>query len=538
MTVDFIEGRVGTGLARAACAGGKILSSASLEHGHEADAVRKPMSQRAALQVLGLALVYAFPAFLVALFPAVGDPDIWWHMRTGQWIMQHGFPHTDPFSSYAAGKPWSAYSWLFDLLVFKLYSWLGLKSVAVYTAGMLMAITVALHRLNRRLLSDFKTAAWLTLAGIFCTAPIWTPRSWMFSILFFIIELDVLMQARRTGKTLELWCLPVLFALWANLHIQFIDGLVVLGIAVLEAGFALWWNRSRGAVGLGTLCGVSVACAGAALINPYGWNIYTTAYGLASQQGVLNTLNELLAMSFRNVYDYGVVFFALGAAAALARARRRQMFEFVLLIFAVVVAFRSQRDAWIMITVASGIMAAQLGEEGKEQARPKVLVVPAASIGAAALAVLFFAVFHVNDNRLAAKQATTLPVRAADFVKANHLKGPLFNTYSWGGYLMWNPGLPVSIDGRAELVGDKLLARSAATWAGAPDWACDPVLQNANVVFGPVSAPLTQLLRLNSHFRLAYEDKLAAVFVARQPSSGVAAPPLPCGSSSPAAAPK
>jgi hypothetical protein len=49
-----------------------------------------------------------------------------------------------------------------------------------------------------------------------------SPRSWLFSILFFTIQLFILFHARRTGKITPLLALPPLFILWANLHMQFV----------------------------------------------------------------------------------------------------------------------------------------------------------------------------------------------------------------------------------------------------------------------------------------------------------------------------
>jgi hypothetical protein len=75
--------------------------------------------------------------------------------------------------------------------------------------------------------------------------------------------------------------------------------------------------------------------------------------------------------------------------------------------------------------------------------------------------------------------------------------------------------MPVTIDGRGAMYGDEAINRSVATWNAEPDWATDPQLGSAGVVIGPMKAPLTQVLRLDPHWRLAYEDKLAAVFVRR-----------------------
>jgi len=83
--------------------------------------------------------------------------------------------------------------------------------------------------------------------------------------------------------------------------------------------------------------------------------------------------------------------------------------------------------------------------------------------------------------------------------------------------------MSVTIDGRAAMYGDEQIDRSATTWSGQPDWASDPNLQKAGLVIGPVKASLTQLLRMDPRFELAYEDKLAAVFIARKTVPSVAA---------------
>lgn len=510
---------------------------ASAQPASELGTNRLRLSQRSWWQILALAVLYAFPALLSARLAVVGDADIWYHLRTAQWILHHHtFPHVDPFSSYAGGKPWTAYSWLFDVFVLKLYQWLGLNGLVVYTAGLLVAITMALHRLIRRLQDDFASGALLTLIAIGCTGPIWTPRSWMFSILFFIVQLDLLMQARRSGKCKELWLLPLLYILWANTHIEFVYGFVVLGAALLESVFALWWDRTRTPVSLGWLSALIVACATATLINPYGWDLYTTAFKVSSEPGILGAVIDLQPMQFRDPFNYGVLFLAMAAAATLARARRRQMFEFLLLIFGVVLSFHWQRDLWVSVVVSCAILAAGDGAERPIGTATRPFVIPLALVSGIVLAVFGYSAIRLSNQRLAAKLAETLPVNAANFVKSSGLQGPLFNTFNWGSYLMWNPGLAVSMDGRAPALenGGKIANRSAATWAGAPDWACDPMLQKAHLVMGPIDTPLTQLLLLTPHFKLAYQDKLAAVFVLSEPSAGAAPPPLPCHAAHPA----
>src|SRR5205814_6266809 len=90
--------------------------------------------------------LYSLP--LLAVLDPISDADIWWHLRTGEWVLDHRtVPATDPFSSYGLGKPWVAYSWLFGVSVYTLYSWLGLAGIILCRTILLLTVAVAVHRL-------------------------------------------------------------------------------------------------------------------------------------------------------------------------------------------------------------------------------------------------------------------------------------------------------------------------------------------------------------------------------------------------------
>src|SRR5919197_4765573 len=99
-----------------------LLSPTLAPPGTAPGATHRPASEtppdrgRVALRLLMLFALYAIPV-VVALCPVavpVLDPDIWWHLRVGQWVVEHGtVPQTDPFSQ--AGRPWVAYSWLYEV---------------------------------------------------------------------------------------------------------------------------------------------------------------------------------------------------------------------------------------------------------------------------------------------------------------------------------------------------------------------------------------------------------------------------------------
>jgi hypothetical protein len=120
------------------------------------------------------------------------DPDIWWHFRTGQWIFSHGqVPMSDPFSAYGVGKPWIAYSWFFEILVYSLFTKLGFMGILVFTVTLSLLITLVLHGALRRLELPFSVEVFLAAVSIGAMSSLLSPRPWLFSILFFTTELRI-----------------------------------------------------------------------------------------------------------------------------------------------------------------------------------------------------------------------------------------------------------------------------------------------------------------------------------------------------------
>jgi len=469
-------------------------------------------------QTLVVTVLFAVPVLMCIHAAMVNDPDIWWHLRTGEWMLaHHSVPRVDPYSGALAGSRWLAYSWMFELAAVKLFQWLGLVGIVAYTSGMILAITVAIFHLLRRLQIDFTLVVLLTFCACYSMGRLYSPRPWLFTVLFFVLEMDILMQARKTGRARELLWLPAIFALWANVHIQFIDGLLVLGLAWAETMAARWGVPSASTRVRPKWMGLALAGSLlATLANPFGWRIYQAAYELATQAGALNKISELQALPFRTMADFVLLLLAMGSTAALAWQRRFMPFETGLLGFAAVLSFRSQRDMWLMAVVGVVILASTIpGSETAAVRLPKLGT--AIALLAAGLAMpAGFRMMQVNNARLATDLAKNMPVHAVETVRAKGYAGPLYNDYNWGGYLIWALRIPVSIDGRAAFYGDQRLDRSMATWNAEPDWASDAQLTQAGLVIGPVKAPLNQVLRLDPRFQLVFEDKVAVVFVRRK----------------------
>jgi hypothetical protein len=471
-------------------------------------------------QALVLVALFVFTAVLCLRNAGTGDPDIWWHLRTAEWILQHhAVPYQEPFSVYGVGKPWAAYSWLYELIVFKLYQWWGLAGIAIYTTAMVLCIVALLHRLIRRVGGDFSVGVLLVALAAMSMTRVYMPRSWLFTILFFVIELDLLVQARMTGKVKGLILLPLIFALWANLHIQFVGGLIVLAVALADALLARRFAIVESRIPAGRLGGIFVMSVMATLINPYGWRLYQVIHEYASEVGELTKVNEAVALPFRRLDDWFVLFLLLAAAAALGRTRRVDFFESALLALAAFASFRSQRDLWVVVIVATLILAERIRGDERNKFLLTASSAPAVALATVLAVFLCFRIMHVNNDRLGADLALSSPVRAVEAIEQNGWKGPLFNDYTWGGYLIWTLRMPVSTDSRQNVYGDVVLDRSYATWNAQPNWNRDPDLMKANLVVGPINAPLMQLLQLDPQFKLVYKDKVAAVFIAAKGGS-------------------
>jgi hypothetical protein len=483
--------------------------------GHKACASRAETVRR----LLLLIVLYTVPA--VASLQPVIDPDIWWHLRTGQWIVEHGsVPTTDPFSVHGMGKPWVAYSWLFEVLVYGLHQAFGLVGLVLYTTALSWLVTVALHLLVRRFEPRFTHEIALTALGLCGLLTLLSPRPWLFTILFFIVELNILMAARQSGQARHLALLPLLFALWANVHIQFIYGLFLLGLAAVESVIDRYFRRLPVAGNAPTiLCRqwlfILAACAVATLATPYHFSLYGTVFELIRQTGPFRYVSEFVALGFRSLADWFALAATLGAAFSLGRWRQTRPFPLLLLAAGAFLSFRASRDVWFVVVAAVvSIATCHATVGGVERfllTWGRVLLVAGAVM---AILVVVGRLHHISQEHLQAVLAEHYPVAAAAVIEERGYPGPLYNNFNWGGYLIWRlPRLPVAMDGRTNVHGDARIEQALRTWTGKRGWASDPELTAARLVLAGVDWPLASLLRLDSRFTLVYEDAIAVVFI-------------------------
>ena len=474
--------------------------------------------------VLLTAAIVIVPLRCVQKFAAVLDADIWLRLRTGEWITQHHtFPHNGLFTQHTE-LPWIAYSWGFDLLSWVAFRGFGPNGLAnitmlliVLQALLATALFVCLKRTSQRFVGSA-----LMMAGILWVSNSLSLRSLLFSLVFYCVELYLLLSSERDGNEKRLWWLVPIFVLWANLHIQFVYGLFVLGLFALGMSIAELASRRsthvtppkirpiRGWIILG-------ACMLATLVNPYFISVYHTIFAYAGNTTQYDQVIEYAAINFRQPQHYLQLLLVLAAVFVVGWKRSLDPFRIMLLTTTALVAFRSQRDGWF-VCIAAGLLlaeAARASDVGEDAAseRRAVWAVPAGAFCLAVLVAFVAAERRGLDPQTLIQQIDKeYPVRAASFIAENRLPGPIYNSYNWGEYLVFNlRDYPVSIDGRTDLFGGSMDTRAMAT-VNAYDLEHDADFQRARVILIERFLPLASYLAHDPRYKLMYSDHLAVVF--------------------------
>lgn len=455
------------------------------------------------------------------------DPDIWWHLSAGRWIVQQGsVPSSDPFSQYGEARPWIDYSWLFDLLVFHIQRSFGFIGIEYLKILLGMTFAVVLYVLYQSVAGSFGVGVILTILALVSSLPLATPRPWLFTMVLFTLTLTLLTSLRNGGRRVSVWVLPLIFAVWANLHVQFVYGLILIGFFLVEGiqkrfmhsmdGYTGTWQAAR------LYAAILALCAAAACLNPYGLQLYATIWDYAHQANIYLLIQELSPPNFRSPTHWLFMGLMVGGFLALGRRKATSTLPYLLLVFGLCSALRMQRDAWLAAVVGAAVLAGWPSgrPDGDRQPEPEwtprfpvVLALAATSL------VVIIALARVNEADLKKEVARHFPADAVGFISSHSLSGPLYNDFGWGGYLTWAlPTFRISMDGRTNVHGPERVMRSYLTWSGQRGWSEDPELQKARLILAPRNQALTSILRLDPRFRADYEDNLAVVFV-RKPGS-------------------
>jgi hypothetical protein len=406
------------------------------------------------------------------------DTDFWWQLKTGAYIVQkHALPIPDPFSFTTALNPPAnaaeasvqrfnlTHEWLAQALMYAVYSAGGVPGIVIARAVILAAFCglagfLAARRTGGNAYFGIGAAlATATLANSF-TSDRPALLTFLLAALFVC-----LLDTRR-----YLWALPPLALLWANCH----GGFFVAWIVVLAycAASILPGGETSGRKKLWLIAACTILASG---LNPNGFGVVWTLLRYRQSAMQANLVEWHRPYLWGPPYAFDVLFY-LAVAVLLYSWRKVRPVDWLLFAAFGAMAFVAFRNTPFIAFLAPVLIASYFPIPPRLPRLAGWFVPPALA------GVLIFGI--VSGPFFELRAATyKFPVGAADFVLQNHIRGPMFNTWEDGGYLIWRlwPEQQAFIDGRA-------LSESAHR-----DYM--QILYNQGSDVGHVAGPRAELLR-------------------------------------------
>jgi hypothetical protein len=485
--------------------------------------------------VLTLALVGMQFVFTM-LQPDLNDPDIWWHMRNAQFLVQqHHFPRQDMYSFTAAGQPWINTEWLSEIPFYFAYRAFGLSGLKALTFVLPSLIILLLLYLCFQESLNFKASIAVCAFSSFLAKVSYGPRTILFGYILLVLLLIVLQRFRLRGSA-PLWLVPLLFCVWANTHGSWAIGLILfflIGIAGLVGGSwarieSTRWTPSQ----MRQLALTGAASIAALFINPFGWRLVYYPFDLAFKQKLnIAHVAEWVPVNFQDVRGKFVFALIVGMLlAALLRECKWNLGGILMLLFALHTAVTHTRFL-VLLGIAVAPLAAKLLDFFPPY-RPE-LDTPRANTAVILIMVGLMAYFWPHNAQIQKAIAETYPTDAISYLKAHSVQSGVLNFYLWGGYLEWNdPKVKVFVDSRVDIFEYAGVLKDYLQLLGSDTLVrqLNPILQKYDihyVLFPPgnsanpnlAGSGLIYLLQHDPNWKVAYQDKIC-VLMERKATAG------------------
>jgi hypothetical protein len=482
--------------------------------------------------------VLAFGLLAMTARPAT-DPDLWWHLRTGQWIVETGhIPHSDPFSFTRAGQPWVAHEWLSDVLFYELWQHGGFAALIVFSA---IITTAGFMLLYLRCLAGGVKNHWAAAAivlGALAAAPSWGVRPQIFTFMLTSLLLWLIERGEHRPKLL-FW-IPPLFLLWLNLHAGSALGPVLLlaygaGLMIETAIGATPWQETRPLI-LRVLL-LLVTCVALVPLNPSGAELYRYPFDTLRSPAMRSLIGEWHSPDFHEwLYrPFLLVWLLLLVAFASSRSRPKWRVMAPLLLTACA-ALDAVRHIPIFVLLAVPTLAAALpavsasltvavSDRPPGSSRLRPLFNGAVVILLAAFALARWVSLARSQD---AREAEQYPQKTVAFLRSGDYPRNVFVYYDWGGYAIWKlyPEYRVFVDGRADLYGDDHLRQFTTAVQFRTGWREVLDRWKVDAVLVPPACALAQALLLDPNWHTAFRESKAILLVRRGAAAANVGVPL------------
>jgi|GEM_PF-2202391 len=488
------------------------------------------------LPTFGFFLFLAMQLWMFAAPNAIfEDPGVGRHLRTAEVILETGVvPRTDPLSFTHGGEPWFDFEWGFETTIGELYRLGGLALVCAFCYGIFATTILGVYR--TLLQSGFSLTVVLLYTGLaFLTLHLhFAVRPLLFTYLFMALVIEV--WNRRTVPLKRDWIiLPIVFVAWANLHAGWMAALLFLGLAM--AGRLI--DRITGRVDgeeapLIPWIGLTILCALATCLNPWGWALHHHVVLLATTYKSFALWDEFLPPNFGTPTMSAITILCIVFVVFLCRARKdapRWRWEALLPVLVFLFeGLKTQRHVLLLVIVAAVPVARDLQAllrttwfpfirerlaDFQAQQRYSRIDAALAFILVLVSTALFVRTPIGHDIQVGKSVTPQLVSFLHDHPDRFHR--PLTTTWN-AGPLLWNmrPDFRVSVDDRGDFYGDKTIFAFVALVNGTADSkpAWQETLEQGNydsAILDPY-LNLNQLLHGLPDWHEVYRDEHAVVY--------------------------
>lgn len=471
-------------------------------------------------------------AVLMLFIEGFQDPDFWWHLRVGRWMVDNAkLPSVDLFTFTVPDHVWTDHEYLTEVLMWFIYSAAGTVGLAIVFGLVTWAGFWLIYRQVKR--QPFVIVGLGLALGALAGWPIWGPRAQMITFALTCLELYWI-HGYLSGRSRALNFFPVVMAVWANLHGGWVIGFVWLGVALVAELIGWAWDRSNPAHRrhVRFLAIIGAASLVAVLATPHGFSLYLYPFQTQGSVAQQKLIVEWFSPDFHQIYlrPFEAMVFIVIAGFAL---RRPSLYQFLLVISGLGLAFQSVRHVALFVAAATPVMIAVYSDYWKELATSRgwKLRLPARTLFAAITGGVLVLVLGVtllkiySDVSPAVQQkldASSYPIGAADWLAAHPEVGTrMYNQYGWGGYLAYrfypDPNRRVFIFGEAELMGDPLLNQYNSVQNLRPDWQSILDQYQVDYIIFNKGEALSNVLATQPEWKLAYQDDVAVIYVRTRP---------------------
>jgi hypothetical protein len=464
--------------------------------------------------------------------------DLWGHLSYGRLLWQsQRLPSTEPLMPLSSGVPFVDTAWLSQLIGYGAMSAFGIPAMQfLYAGSITLCVALLAWRFFRR-----TGNTWISIAGL--AAFVWLNWQQLFVVrpqlagLVCFVSLLATMTSRHWSRA-NWVVIPLLFALWANLHGSFPVGLAYLGcLFVGRACDVAWRTRSLGSIFRDAKVRryflLAELAAAATLLNPYGLALYAEIISVSGNANFAD-LVEWEPLTLRMRQGWAAAAIAIALMFVYRRTPRRVSTTEVLLLLGLGAAtlWISRMIVWwapvaaYYLVLHGGAVWKQLRSRRPLAESPKRRSLW--SVVSLGLIWIFFAytpfgitVIHGSNERFEQSVSKETPVEAVKYLNEYPPVGQVFNTYEWGDYLTWaGPrSMQVFVASHVHLVPREVWQDYLGVINVSSGWEAILDRYSVNtVIVDPLRRDaLIDRLRRDDQWTLGFEDNRAVVFNRRNP---------------------